>query len=142
MFQSQNNLTSHSVGISYTLEEVILPTGEISKVGWGDEPVKTTADEVLAYYNQTEFQHKKELHAKWLQEELADGPKKVTDVLEEAKNQGISQKQLRTLREKIGIESNKTGFKGGWEISSPDSKNIQDTEDDQDALLKKGPFEE
>lgn len=42
----------------------------------------------------------------------------------------------------LGIESNKTGFKGGWEISSPDSKNIQDTEDDQDALLKKGPFEE
>ena len=62
--------------------------------------------------------------------------------MEEAKKQGISEKQLRTLREKIGIESNKTGFKGGWEISSPDSKNIQDTEDDQDALLKKGAFVE
>ena len=138
----KNNLTSHSVGISYTLEEVILPTGEISKVVWGDEPVKITADEVLAYYNRTEFQHGKESRKKWLQEELADGPKKVTDVLEEAKNQGISQKQLRTLRKKMGIESNKPSFKGGWEISSPDSKNIQDTEDDQDALLKKGPFEE
>ena len=33
-------------------------------------------------------------------------------------------------------------LEGGWEISSPASKNIQDTEDDQDALLKKGPFEE
>ena len=138
----KNNLTSHSVGISYTLEEVILPTGEISKVVWGDEPVKITADEVLAYYNRTEFQHGKESRKKWLQEELAEGPKKVTDVLEEAKNQGISQKQLRTLRKKMGIESNKPSFKGGWEISSPDSKNIQDTEDDQDALLKKGPFEE
>ena len=120
----KNNLTSHTVGISYTLEEVILPTGKISKVVWGDNPVKTTADEVLAYYNQTEFQHKKELHAKWLQEELADGPKKVTDVLEEAKNQGISQKQLRTLREKIGIESNKTSFEGGFEMYLPDSDNI------------------
>ena len=139
----KNNLSNYSGGISFTVESHKLPNGiEISKVVWGDEPVKITADEVLAYYNQTEFQYKKELHAKWLQEELADGPKKVTDVLEEAKNQGISQKQLRTLREKIGIESNKTGFKGGWEISSPDSKNIQDTEDDQDALLKKGPFEE
>ena len=45
----KNNLTSHSVGISFRLEEVILPTGEISKVVWGDEPVKKTADEVLAY---------------------------------------------------------------------------------------------
>ena len=109
---------------------------------WGDNPVKTTADEVLAYYNQTEFQHKKKSLKKWLQEELADGPKKVTDVLEEAKKQGISEKQLRTLRKKMGIESNKPSFKGGWEISSPDSKNIQDTEDDQDALLKKGAFVE
>ena len=40
----KNNLTSHSVGISYRLEEVILPTGEIYKVVWGDEPVKIIAD--------------------------------------------------------------------------------------------------
>ena len=53
----KDNLTSHSVGISFRLEEVILPTGEISKVVWGDEPVKITTDEVLAYYNRTEFQH-------------------------------------------------------------------------------------
>ena len=31
-----------------------------------------------------------------------------------------SEKQLRTLRKKMGIESNKPSFKGGWEISSPD----------------------
>ena len=55
---------------------------------------------------------------------------------------GIGEKQLRNLREEMGIESNKTGFKGGWEISSPDSNNIQEAEDAQDALLKKGPFEE
>ena len=73
---------------------------------------------------------------------LADGTKNVKEVMEEAKKQGLSEKQLRTLRKKMGIESNKPSFKGGWEISSPDSKNIQDTEDDQDALLKKGPFEE
>ena len=42
----------------------------------------------------------------------------------------------------MGIESNKTGFKGGWEISSSDSNNIQEAEDTQDALLKKGAFVE
>ena len=121
----KNNLSNYSGGISFTVESHKLPNGiEISKVVWGDEPVKITADEVLAYYNQTEFQHKKESRKKWLQEELADGPKKVTDVLEEAKNQGISQKQLRTLREKIGIESNKTSFEGGFEMYLPDSDNI------------------
>jgi putative DNA primase/helicase len=135
----KNNLTSHSVGISFRLEEVILPTGEISKVVWGDEPVKITADEVLAYYNRTEFQHGKESRTKWLQEELADGPKKVKDVMEEAQRQGIGKKQLRNLRKGMGIESNKTSFKGGYEMSLPDSSNIQEPED---ALLKKGAFVE
>ena len=135
----KNNLTSHSVGISFRLEEVILPTGEISKVVWGDEPVKITADEVLAYYNRTEFQHGKESRTKWLQEELADGPKKVTDVVKEAQKQGISEKKLRNLRDKMCIESNKTSFKGGYEMSLPDSSNIQEPED---ALLKKGAFVE
>ncbi len=104
--------------------------------------MKITADEVLAYYNKTEFQHKKESHTKWLQEELADGPKNVAEVKNKALTQGITKKQFRNLREEMGIESNKTGFKGGWEISSPDSNNIQEDEDAQDALLKKGPFEE
>jgi len=31
--------------------------------------VKITADEVLAYYNRTEFQHGKESRTKWLQED-------------------------------------------------------------------------
>jgi RecA-family ATPase len=138
----KNNLTSHSVGISYTLEEVILPTGEISKVVWGDDPVKTTADEVLAYYNQTEFQHKKELRAKWLKEELAEGPKNVAEVEKKALTQGITKKQFRNLREKMCVESNKTSFKGGFEMSLPDSNNIQEPEDAQDALLIKGAFVE
>jgi hypothetical protein len=138
----KNNLTSHSVGISFRLEEVILPTGEISKVVWGDEPVKITADEVLAYYNRTEFQHGKESRTKWLQEELADGPKKVTDVVKEAQKQGITKKQFRNLRKKMCVESNKTSFKGGYEMSLPDSNKIQEPEDAQDALLKKGAFVE
>ena len=125
----KNNLTSHSVGISFRLEEVILPTGEISKVVWGDEPVKITADEVLAYYNQTEFQHKKESRKKWLQEELADGPKNAAEVEKKALTQGITKKQFRNLREKMCIESNKTSFKGGFEMSLPDSNIIQEPED-------------
>ena len=138
----KNNLTSHSVGISYRLEEVTLPTGKISKVVWGDEPVKITADEVLAYYNQTEFQHKKESRKKWLQEELAEGPKNVAEVEKKALTQGITKKQFRNLREKMCIESNKTSFKGGFEMFLPDSNNIQEAEDTQNALLKKGAFVE
>ena len=42
----------------------------------------------------------------------------------------------------MGVESNKTSFKGGFEMSLPNSNNSQETEDTQDALLKKGAFVE
>ena len=126
----KNNLSNYSGGISFTVESHKLPNGiGISKVLWGDEPVKITADEVLAYYNQTEFQHKKESRKKWLQEELAEGPKNVAEVEKKALTQGITKKQFRNLREKMCIESNKTSFKGGFEMSLPDSNNIQEPED-------------
>ena len=136
----KNNLSNYSGGISFTVESHKLPNGiGISKVLWDDEPVEITADEVLAYYNQTEFQHKKESRKKWLQEELAEGPKNVAEVEKKALTQGITKKQFRNLREKMCIESNKTSFKGGFEMSLPDSNNIQEPEDD---LLKKGAFVE
>jgi hypothetical protein len=79
------------------------------------------------------------IQVEWLREYIADGPKKVTDVVKEAQKQGITKKQFRNLREKMCIESNKTSFRGGYEMSLPDSNNIQEPED---ALLKKGPFVE
>ena len=85
--------------------------------------MQINAEEVLAYYKQTEFQHEKASHKKWLKEELADGPKKVTDVMEGALKQGISKKQLKNLRKGMGIKSNKTSFKGGFELSLPDLDN-------------------
>ena len=114
----KNNLSNYSGGISFTVESYKLPNGiEISKVVWGDEPVKITADEVLAYYNQTEFQHKKELRAKWLKEELADGPKNAAEVKKKALTEGITEKQLRNAREYAGVSSDKTDFDGGWDLS-------------------------
>jgi putative DNA primase/helicase len=114
----KNNLSNYSGGISFTVESHKLPNGiEISKVLWGGEPVRKTADEVLAYYNQTEFQHKKELRANWLKEELANGPKNAAEVKKKALTEGITEKQLRNTKEYVGASSNKTDFDGGWDLS-------------------------
>ena len=59
-----------------------------------------------------------------------------------ALTQGITKKQFRNLREKMSIESNKTSFKGGYEMSLPDSNNIQEAEYTQYAHLEKGAFVE
>ena len=114
----KNNLSNYSGGISFTVESHKLPNGiEISKVVWGDEPVKITADEVIAYYNRTEFQHGKESRIKWLKEELADGPKNAAEVEKKALTEGITEKQLRTAKEYAGVSSDKTDFDGGWDLS-------------------------
>ena len=114
----KNNLSNYSGGISFTVESHKLPNGiGISKVLWGDEPVKITADEVLAYYNKTEFQHKKESRVNWVKEELADGPKNAAEVEKKALTQGMTQKQLRTAKEYAGVSSDKTDFDGGWDLS-------------------------
>jgi hypothetical protein len=121
----KNNLSNYSGGVSFTVESHKLDNGiEISKVVWGDEPVKITADEVLAYYNRTEFQHGKESRTKWLQEELADGPKNAAEVKKKALNEGITEKQLRNTIEYVGASSNKTDFDGGWNLSLPNPKHV------------------
>jgi len=114
----KNNLSNYSGGISFTVESHKLPNGiEISKVVWGDEPVTITADEVLSYYNQTEFQHKKELRVKWVKGELADGPKNAAEVKKKAITQGMTEKEFRNAKKDAGVSSNKTDFDGGWDLS-------------------------
>ena len=85
----------------------------------GNDWKELVGDEVLAYYNRTEFQHKKESRKKWLQEELADGPKNAAEVEKKALTQGMTQKQLRTVKEYTGVSSDKTDFDGGWDLSLP-----------------------
>ena len=122
----KNNLSNYSGGISFTVESHKLPNGiEILKVVWGDEPVTITADEVLSYYNQTEFQHKKELRVKWVKGELADGPKNAAEVKKKAITQGMTEKEFRNAKKDAGVSSNKTDFDGGWNLYLSNPKHVR-----------------
>ena len=46
------------------------------------------------------------------------------------------------MTEDLNIVRKKTGFNEGWEMSLPNYNNIQEPEDAQDALSKKGAFVE
>jgi hypothetical protein len=54
-----------------------------------------------------------------LAEELAEGARPADKVIKQARQLGISDKQLRRARGRLGLESTKTGFQGGWEWSLP-----------------------
>ena len=49
-----------------------------------------------------------------LQERLRSGPVKADDLVEEAKQEGISFATLRRAKKELGIKSRKGGFDGEW----------------------------
>ena len=51
--------------------------------------------------------------------ELADGPCAAADITKQARALSITDKQLRRARSLLGVESAKSGFRGGWEWSLP-----------------------
>lgn len=62
----------------------------------------------------------------WLADYLRPGPAKAKDVQREAREAGISEKALRTARERLGVKPTKRGFAQGWRWELP-------REDAQDA---------
>jgi hypothetical protein len=54
-----------------------------------------------------------------LEAELAEAPRPANEVTKQARQLGISEKQLRRARGRLGVESAKSGFRGGWEWSLP-----------------------
>ena len=52
---------------------------------------------------------------KFLTETLqSKGPVAAEDIIEEGQRRGFSERQLRTAREKLGLELDKSGLDGGW----------------------------
>ena len=55
----------------------------------------------------------------FLSDLLASGPMPAKDVKREAIEASISAKSLRSARESLGIQPQKSGFEGGWVWSIP-----------------------
>jgi hypothetical protein len=56
----------------------------------------------------------------FLEVELADGPRPASEIEAGAKKIGIARTTLFRARRALGVESSKSGFKGGWEWSLPE----------------------
>jgi putative DNA primase/helicase len=103
--------TAHVTGD--TDEEIataaISPIGE-SSVGAHDLLRGHPDEEELTAANEAEH---------FLREELADGPRLARELESEAHKIGIARTTLFRARRALGVESAKSGFKGGWEWSLP-----------------------
>ena len=57
----------------------------------------------------------------FLLEELAEGPRPQPDIFKLARGHGIAERTLRRAKSRLGVESAKSAFSGGWEWSLPAS---------------------
>jgi hypothetical protein len=114
------NVAPLAPSLVYTVKPIVLPaTGsdpevETSRLDLiGESPHNGRA--LLANASEEERSALEEA-VEFLEAELADGDRHLAgDVLKAARHIGISEPTLRRARRKLGIETEKAGFGGGWE---------------------------
>ena len=119
---SKYNLSAKGVSICF---EIRKGDGKFFWRGYSD----LTADQILSTENDSrglEIDTAKE----FLQEILSDGPVLQSEIMGEAKPQGIAEKTLRRAKKQLGVKSTKKGFtdsKWRWELPPDATQDIQDT---------------
>ena len=99
------------------------------------EPIHLDPDAALA--TDGEDHSERADAADWLTELLASGPAESTQVLREAKDNGISEKTLRRAAKGLGIKRRNSSFNGPWYWSLPEQAHEAGHEDAQDAQHSK-----
>lgn len=128
LLRAKSNIGPDGGGFVYDLHQEPLaefPEVEASRVVWGDE-VTGSAQEVLAQVETSGGTRSATDEAvAWLQDTLKAGALSADEVTRLAGRSGISDKVLRTARERLGIRPKRHGFGSGsrseWELPSIDA---------------------
>ena len=84
----------------------------VGRVEWESSPIKMSADEVAD--RQRDGESHDPFPVEWLRDFLGTGEVAVSEINNEARKAGISDKQLRTARKQLKIKPRKSDFAGGW----------------------------
>jgi putative DNA primase/helicase len=124
LMPAKNNLAKDSTGLAYS---VITAENGAPVIVWESEAVTITADEALALPESSEQHTATDDAIDFLADFLSNGSAKASDIQKEARTLGISAKCLNRARTKLGIQSKKFDFAGGWVWSlSEDSLGSED----------------
>jgi putative DNA primase/helicase len=139
LVRAKSNLGPDAGGFGYHLDLATLaeyPGISATRVIWG-EVLEGTARDLLSRADtqaDPDQQSATSEAAEWLRDHLTHGPAQAKDVRSEASDAGISEKALRTAREKLGIKPAKSGFAGGWIWALPSPQDAREpSQDAQDA---------
>jgi putative DNA primase/helicase len=116
---AKHNSSERMPTLAYRVE--VVPVGQSEKgvivaprVAWAAEPVNLTANEALEASRAKPDDSAQGQLKKFILDLLKDGPMLRNDVEKAAKNEGFSEKQIRTAREKLKLVSWKTDREGYW----------------------------
>lgn len=121
----KNNLAPEGQGLAFTIG------GEQPALEWEEQPVAMNADECLAAESKPSKSKpgpkdfvKQEAMA-WLRKVLADSPRLVNELIEEADQAaGITRSSLRRARKELGIEAYREQIPGPWYWRMPQDAEV------------------
>jgi hypothetical protein len=125
--RAKSNNSLDTGGFSYSIEQVMLPSGIVTtKVVWG-EALEGSSRSILAQVEGEETGTGAGQRGKakqFLKQQLAHGPSSSKELMEHAKEMyGISGDTLRRAKDELGIEARKVGL-GGWLWQLPSSGSL------------------
>ena len=117
MLPTKMNLAADTYGLAYRIEDGL--------VCWERDPVRETADDVQAREGSHDQESSDPWPITWLRDRLSNGSEKASTVEAEARAEGITKKQLRTARERLGVNPRKSDFEGSWFWELPDLESVK-----------------
>ena len=123
------NLAPDMMGMAYKIESSDLNGEPI--VLWDSEPVSVSVDDAMAAeYGGSGDRTDREQAKEWLRIALADGRMYSTQVFQEARENGHSEKTIRRAFKDMGGKPSKSGFDGRWfwELPREDGQVAEDAQ--------------
>jgi hypothetical protein len=112
MVHIKNNLAPHGPSKGYIITEA----GEFF---WQPGTCSVTAAQLLAAPSGHHTPSEVDKAVEWLKKQLADGPRRVTDLEQAAQEADISRATVRRAQKRLGVQPGKKGMKGPWMWSLP-----------------------
>jgi KaiC/GvpD/RAD55 family RecA-like ATPase len=130
----KNNIGNDRSGLAFAIEsaQVKSPAGliETSRVAWEPDPVTVTADEAMTPQGDPEERSALDDARQFLLGLLADGPVRAGQIKRDAVGAGFNWRTIQRAADRLGIERQKDGMRGGWTWKLP-PKMTSTPEDDR-----------
>jgi len=108
---AKNNVGKDETGLAFSVDTHVLPSGiETSRVMWEAAPVAVSADEAMAAPPDEEERSMTDEAVDFLREAVSTGRVSAAELKRMGRDQGLSEKALRSARVKLGLEVVREGF--------------------------------